>query len=87
MARSTDVVAKIGEVFHQLNNDLNLVLGQLELCLRATKGTTEKLPQRLEALQRAAQRLADHVKEGQAISRKQRETTKEKNPDRPTPAN
>lgn len=85
MAKSTDVVVKIGQVFHQLNNDLNLILGQVELCVRATQGNSEKLPQRLEALQRAAQRLADHVKEGQAISRKEREATKEV--DRSTPAN
>ncbi len=79
MTKNAEFAQQMSEVFHQLNNDLNLVLGQVELCTRAqNRGELDKLPPRLEALQRAAQRLAEHVRGGQLIARKQRDEKDER---------
>ncbi|MCC6148674.1 MAG: hypothetical protein IT461_00360 [Planctomycetes bacterium] len=55
----------VGPLLHQLNNDLSLIMGHLELALNSA-GSNEKLLKRLEASRAAAQRMADRVRENQA---------------------
>lgn len=57
-----------GPMLHQLNNDLSLIMGHLELAINSASGN-EKLLKRLEASRAAAQRMADRVKENQALVR------------------
>lgn len=54
----------VGPMLHQLNNDLSLIMGHLELALNVAGGN-EKLLKRLEASRAAAIRMADRVRENQ----------------------
>ena len=58
-------VAPVGPMLHQLNNDLSLVLGHLELAINSAAGN-EKLLKRLNSTLAATHRMADRVKETQA---------------------
>ncbi len=61
----------VGPLLHQLNNDLSLIMGHLELAINSATGN-EKLHKRLNSTLAAAQRMADRVKETQATVRQTR---------------
>jgi len=58
----------VGPLLHQLNNDLSLILGHVELALNSAAGN-EKLLKRLNSVLAATQRMAERVKETQASVR------------------
>ncbi|GIK53303.1 MAG: hypothetical protein HPKKFMNG_01332 [Planctomycetes bacterium] len=65
----TQPVGHVRNLLHQLNNDLSLILGHLDLAVHSAGGN-EKLLKRLEASRAATQRMAEHVRESQkAIKR------------------
>lgn len=61
----------VGPMLHQLNNDLSLIMGHLELALKSAEGN-EKLLKRVQASHAAAVRMAERVKENQARVRETR---------------
>ncbi len=60
--------AHLGELLHQLNNDLSLIVGHLDLALHAAGGN-EKLLKRLESARAASQRMTDRIRATQSKAR------------------
>lgn len=64
----------VGPMLHQLNNDLSLIMGHLELAIKGAEGN-EKLLKRVQASHAAALRMADRVKECQDKVRQTKRVT------------
>jgi signal transduction histidine kinase len=65
MADSTGDVARL---LHNLNNDLGVVIGHVELALRKADDLPPELVRRLEAIRGAAERMTDRIKAAQSAS-------------------
>ena len=59
-------LGQVEELLHQLNNDLTLIMGQLELAaMAAGDDVPPKFLKKVEAARTAADRMASHVLEAQ----------------------
>lgn len=55
-------VDPVSKLLHDLNNDLGLIMGHLDLALRGADSVPEGLRRRLENALKATHRMADTIK-------------------------
>jgi hypothetical protein len=53
------------KILHNLNNDLSVLVGHLDLALQQPKSHDDKMLKRLETMRRAADRIAEGIKHAQ----------------------
>ena len=62
-------VESMQRLLHDLNNDLGVVIGHLDLALRHADKLDEATLKRLETIKKATARMGDRVKKAQADAR------------------
>jgi signal transduction histidine kinase len=63
--------ADLSRLMHDLNNDLGVIVGHLDLALRKPELLPPAMVRRLEAIKRAAERMTGNVKRAQISLRSQ----------------
>lgn len=56
----------VSKLLHDLNNDLSLIAGHLDLALRGTQPMHDDLRRRIENARKATQRMVETVKSAQS---------------------
>lgn len=62
----------VSAILHDLNNDLGVIVGHLDLAIRKGQELPDSLLKRLQSIKRTSTRMADNIKRAQASARSQR---------------
>jgi signal transduction histidine kinase len=68
----SDHAESISRLLHDLNNDLGVIVGHVDLALRKADKLPEPMARRLESIKRAAERMNGSIKKAQSSAREMR---------------
>ncbi len=68
----SDQSENISRLLHDLNNDLGVIVGHVDLALRKADKLSEPMARRLESIKRAAERMNGNIKKAQSNARELR---------------